>query len=131
MTSWKLTENLAKLSKGCFSRSPTCFVYIQILITISSPWTRWSKGGSVRGPLFSHICTWRKTSFTKFVISLLLTRYYLRSVITSLGIICWRCLNLLKKCVRIPKFFGNSNEISGKLWIPRNFFLHFGNTRRK
>ncbi len=34
MTSWKLTENFAKLSKGCFSISHTWFVYIQFLITI-------------------------------------------------------------------------------------------------
>ncbi len=44
VTSWKLAENFAKLSKGCFSRSHTWFVYIQFLITISSPWFPWSKG---------------------------------------------------------------------------------------
>ncbi len=43
MTSWKLTENFAKLSKCCFSKSRSWFVYIQFLITISSPWTPWSK----------------------------------------------------------------------------------------
>ncbi len=43
MTSWKLTENFAELSKGCFSASHAQFVYIQFLITISSPWTPWSK----------------------------------------------------------------------------------------
>ncbi len=31
MTSWKLTENFAKLSKGCFSRSHTWFVHIWFL----------------------------------------------------------------------------------------------------
>ncbi len=30
-------------AKGCFSRSHTWFVYIQFLITISSPFTPWSK----------------------------------------------------------------------------------------
>ncbi len=44
VTSWKLTENFAKLSKGCFSRSHTWSVYVQFFITISSPWTPWSKG---------------------------------------------------------------------------------------
>ncbi len=44
-TSWKLTGNFAKLSKGCFSRSHIWFVYIQFLIPISSPWTPWSKIG--------------------------------------------------------------------------------------
>ncbi len=43
MTSWKLTENFAELSKGCFSRSHTWFVYIRLLITISSPWAPCSK----------------------------------------------------------------------------------------
>ncbi len=43
VTSWKLTENFPKLSKNCLSRSHPWFVYIQFLITISSPWTKWSK----------------------------------------------------------------------------------------
>ncbi len=43
VTSWKLAENFAKLSKGCFSRSHAGFVLIQFLFTISSPWTPWSK----------------------------------------------------------------------------------------
>ncbi len=36
-------------AKGCFSRSHTWFVYIQFLITISSPFTPWSK-------LYLHSC---------------------------------------------------------------------------
>ncbi len=46
MTSWRLTENFAKLSKGCFSRNHTLFVCsftFQFLITICSPWTPWLK----------------------------------------------------------------------------------------
>ncbi len=43
-SSWSSDKNFfAKLSKGCFPRSYTWFVYIQFLITISSPWNPWSK----------------------------------------------------------------------------------------
>ncbi len=43
--------------------------------------------GQCGGPFVYHICTWRKTSFTKFVISLLTTKYYQRSVVPSYSVV--------------------------------------------
>ncbi len=60
MTSWKLTENFAKLSNGYFSRRHTWFVYIQFLNTISSPWTPRSKEGYVEKWIMWHPDRWWK-----------------------------------------------------------------------
>ncbi len=44
-------------AKGCFSRSHTWFVYIQFLVTISSPFTPWSKCHTMVPPSFSLLLT--------------------------------------------------------------------------
>ncbi len=38
--------------KGCFSKSHIWFVYIQFLITVSSPFTPWSKAADERDRYF-------------------------------------------------------------------------------